>query len=232
MHSTRFTALALLPALLSPSVTTGRGGPPAAPPDHLRTASPPVTVSDDRVWPLPRPRIVREWLPPATPYGPGHRGVDLAAAPGTEVRAAGSGRISFAGRIAGRGVLTLTLDGTGDPPLRTTYEPVDPLLPAGSRVTAGRPLARLSAAPRHCAEHCLHWGLLRARDYLDPRTLLHRPRSRLLPFAGTAGRFAPVSVRPARAGGAGGRTTTRRTAGTPGHPGHSGDPARPDRGAD
>ncbi|MFJ8233766.1 peptidoglycan DD-metalloendopeptidase family protein [Streptomyces sp. NPDC094448] len=178
---TSLTALALLPALLSPSVIAGPATTRRPPPDPPRTTHHSVTVSNERVWPVPRPRILRGWTPPASPYGPGHRGVDLAAPPGTEVRATGSGRISFSGRIAGRGVLALTLDGTGDPPLRITHEPVDTLHPAGTRVTAGRTVARVSAAPRHCPTSCLHWGLLRARDYLDPLSLLHRPPSRLLP---------------------------------------------------
>ncbi|NEB47545.1 M23 family peptidase, partial [Streptomyces sp. SID339] len=35
-------------------------------------------------WPVgARPPVVRGWSPPATAYGAGHRGVDLAAAPGS-----------------------------------------------------------------------------------------------------------------------------------------------------
>src|SRR5690606_15665957 len=49
-------------------------------------------------WPLtPRPRVVRPFDPPTSPYGPGHRGVDLAAAPGQPVLAAAEGRIVHAG---------------------------------------------------------------------------------------------------------------------------------------
>src|SRR5690606_5087481 len=78
-----------------------------------------------RTWPVgTRPPVLRGWEPPATAYGRGHRGVDLAAAPGAPVRAVAAGRVSFAGRVAGRGVVSVELAGTGDPPLRTTYEPV------------------------------------------------------------------------------------------------------------
>ncbi|GAA3480662.1 peptidoglycan DD-metalloendopeptidase family protein [Streptomyces yanii] len=92
-----------------------------------------------------RPVVVRGWEPPAGTYGRGHRGVDLAAAPGARVRAAAGGRVSFAGRVAGRGVLSIEVAGTGDPPLRTTYEPVRALVPEGDEVRAGQPVAVMEA---------------------------------------------------------------------------------------
>lgn len=156
--------------------------------------SPPLT------WPLgpPHPQIVRGWEPPAGPYAAGHRGLDLAAPVGAPVRAAASGVVTFAGRVAGRGVLTITLPDTGDPPLRTTYEPVDPLVTAGTKVTRGDPVATLAppatgstgssgaAGSAHCAGSCLHWGLLRGDTYLNPLLLLRQGPSRLLPVAGQA----------------------------------------------
>src|SRR5262249_41228396 len=45
--------------------------------------------------------VVRPFQAPAFAYGPGHRGIDLAAAPGTPARAAGDGVVSFAGSVAG-----------------------------------------------------------------------------------------------------------------------------------
>nr|WP_256356245.1 peptidoglycan DD-metalloendopeptidase family protein [Streptomyces sp. PKU-EA00015] len=144
-----------------------------------------------RSWPVgaPRPVVVRGWAPPASPYGAGHRGVDLAARPGTPVRAAAAGRVAFAGRVANRGVLVISLTDTGDPPLRTTYEPVRPLVDKGEEVTAGQVVATIEAGPAHCAAGCLHWGLLRGTEYLNPLSLLppsllRRPPSRLLPVFG------------------------------------------------
>ncbi|HEY9369044.1 M23 family metallopeptidase [Streptomyces sp.] len=135
------------------------------------------------IWPLgpPRPEVVRPWAPPPSPYAPGHRGVDLAAPPGAPVRASAAGSVTFAGEVAGRGTLTITLPSTGDPPLRTTYTPVDPTVERGTKVAAGEVVARVSAAPAHCPESCLHWGLLRGDVYLNPLPLIHRPPSRLLP---------------------------------------------------
>ncbi|MFE2192051.1 murein hydrolase activator EnvC family protein [Streptomyces olivaceus] len=142
-----------------------------------------------RNWPVgTRPAVLRGWDPPATPYGPGHRGVDLAAADGAPVRAVAAGRVSFAGRVAGRGVVSVELTGTGEPPLRTTYEPVRATVHKGDRVAAGQVLGTAEAAGSHCTA-CLHWGLLRGDTYLDPLTLLppwllNSGPSRLLPVLG------------------------------------------------
>ncbi|MEV5338045.1 M23 family metallopeptidase [Streptomyces sp. NPDC052676] len=127
-----------------------------------------------RTWPLPggRPTVVRAWDPPPTPYARGHRGVDLAAPPHSPVLAVASGRVSFAGRVAGRGVVSVNLTGTGDPPLRTTYEPVRASVREGDEVTAGQPLGTLEPTPSHCPATCLHWGLRRGKTYLDPLSLL------------------------------------------------------------
>ncbi|MFE3430048.1 peptidoglycan DD-metalloendopeptidase family protein [Streptomyces sp. NPDC059171] len=150
----------------------------------------PVTDGGARSWPLAgRPALLRGWEPPATPYGPGHRGVDLASGPGARVLAAADGRVSFAGRVAGRGVLAIEVADSGSPPLRTTYEPVRSLVEEGVSVRAGQPVGVLEDGPFHCAVRCLHWGLRRGDAYLDPLsllppTLLRRGPSRLLPVVG------------------------------------------------
>lgn len=128
-------------------------------------------------WPLgpPVPQVVRGFSPPATPWGPGHRGVDLAARPGQPVHAPAPGRVAYAGRIAGRGVVTIAHG-----PFRTTYLPVRPSVRAGGQVTAGTRIGALEGGAPHCAAPCLHWGLLRGRTYLNP-LLLVRPQVRLLP---------------------------------------------------
>ncbi|MFE0702834.1 M23 family metallopeptidase [Streptomyces sp. NPDC058872] len=134
------------------------------------------------LWPVgpPPPEVLRGWRPPPGPYAAGHRGIDLAASPGTPVLAPTAGTITFAGPVGGRGVLTLTLPRSGAPPLRTTFTPVRPLLPAGSRVAAGARIAEVTAGS-HCPRACLHWGLLRGSRYLNPLLLMGRAPSRLLP---------------------------------------------------
>ncbi|MET8410570.1 M23 family metallopeptidase [Streptomyces sp. NPDC005195] len=140
-----------------------------------------------RLWPVgTRPSVLRAWQPPATPYGRGHRGVDLAAAPGDPVRSVAPGRVSFAGRVAGRGAVAVELADTGDPPLRTTFTPVRATVKKGDEVAAGEVLGTLETDGSHCPTSCLHWGLLRDRTYLDPLSLLpawllHPAPSRLLP---------------------------------------------------
>ncbi|MBJ7452022.1 MAG: M23 family metallopeptidase [Blastococcus sp.] len=126
------------------------------------------------------PAVTRPFEAPAHAYGPGHRGADLGGAPGTPVLAAGDGVVVFAGMVAGRPVVSIDhVDG-----LRTTYEPVDPAVGAGQRVTRGTPIGALVTGHAGCpVEACLHWGLRRGSDYLDPLLLLV-VRVRLLPLRG------------------------------------------------
>ncbi len=163
---------------------------------------PPTGAIGERAWPVAgtagaRPTIARGWEPPPAPWAPGHRGVDLLATANATVRAAAPGRVLFAGQVAGRGVLSIEVSGSGTPPLRTTYEPVRPTVRKGDHVTAGQPVATLGPGPFHCSAPCLHWGLLRGKTYLDPLSLLppsmwHSAPSRLL----------PVTAVPEPAGGA------------------------------
>jgi murein DD-endopeptidase MepM/ murein hydrolase activator NlpD len=130
-------------------------------------------------WPLAgRPEVMRRFEPPANPYGRGHRGVDLAGQPGAVVLAAAPGTVSFAGQVAGRGVVVVN-HANG---LRTTYEPVTATAARGAVVAAGSPIGILVAGHPGCrAPACLHWGLRRGDVYLDPLSILGLGRVRLLP---------------------------------------------------
>jgi murein DD-endopeptidase MepM/ murein hydrolase activator NlpD len=122
--------------------------------------------------------VVQAFDPPAQPWLPGQRGVDLEGYAGERVLSAGDGVVSFAGPVAGVGVVSVT---TGD--LRTTYEPVRPVVHAGDQVARGTVIGRLLLAHSQCRPAaCLHWGLLRGTTYLDPMALLGLARVRLLPL--------------------------------------------------
>ncbi|MEU3455069.1 M23 family metallopeptidase [Micromonospora sp. NPDC006766] len=179
-------ALALLLVVAPAAVRPGSAMAAAHAVDPRPQAEPvanrPASHSPDAArfdWPLAgTPRPVRRFDPPPQPWLPGHRGVDLAADPGVEVRAAGAGMILFAGPVAGRPVVTV---GHADG-LRTTYEPVRPGLPVGAQVATGTPIGDLLAGHLGCpAEACLHWGLRRGEEYLDPLALLGLGAVRLLP---------------------------------------------------
>jgi murein DD-endopeptidase MepM/ murein hydrolase activator NlpD len=156
----------------------------------LAAASPPLrsaAVSEaplaDWSWPLrPAPdRVVRDFDPPAQPWLPGNRGVDLAGHAGEPVHAAGAGVVSYAGTIAHIGVVAVTSGA-----LRTTYEPLQVRVHRGQSVAAGAVIGTLALAGSHCQPAaCLHWGLLRSAagdwTYLDPLALLGLEQVRLLP---------------------------------------------------
>ena len=151
-----------------------------APPEPPSGAG--VPAPDARyAWPLhPTPGVLSPFRPPDHAYGPGHRGVDLAGTAGQAVLAARGGVVVFAGPVAGRGVVSVQHDDG----LRTTYEPVRPVVRAGTTVAAGAVLGLLDAGHRGCPGACLHWGVRRERlEYLDPLVLLRPARVRLLPLA-------------------------------------------------
>jgi murein DD-endopeptidase MepM/ murein hydrolase activator NlpD len=138
----------------------------------LALTAPAATPQDDGrfTWPLtPTPQVTRAFQLPTTPYGPGHRGIDLAATPAQPVLAAAHGVVTFAATLAGRGVITIDHDGD----LRTTYEPVTPTVTVGTQVHATQQIGTVDAGHPDCpAPACLHWGVRRADEYLNPLTLV------------------------------------------------------------
>lgn len=133
---------------------------------------------DAWVWPLhPQPAVLAGFDPPPHPYGPGHRGVDLAGQVGQQVLAVAAGEVSFAGSVAGREVVVVDHGR-----LRTTYEPVVPTVGRGDRVGASEVLGTLTALGSHCLPaSCLHLGVREGDAYLDPLRFLEVGPIRLLP---------------------------------------------------
>src|SRR6266508_4283401 len=67
-------------------------------------------------WPVQGP-VLRGFEPPPDPYSSGHRGIDIGAAFGSEMVAAQSGTVAFAGWVGGS--LFISID--HDSGVRTTY---------------------------------------------------------------------------------------------------------------
>ncbi|MBN4926252.1 M23 family metallopeptidase [Hoyosella rhizosphaerae] len=149
--------------------------------DVLELAAP--EISGRHTWPLhPRPTIARRFEPPAHRYGPGHRGVDLSAAAGASVHASATGVVVFAGPVGGRPVISIDHPGG----IRTTYEPVSPLINPGDTVTQGQHIGDVISGHNGCAvDACLHWGARHSADrlsYIDPLILLGLIAIRLKPL--------------------------------------------------
>lgn len=168
-------------AVWSPTGAQASAIPVAAAPGPAGPAAPGPAPGPGWVLPLADPAgVARGFEPPPTPYAAGHRGVDLLTAAGAPVRAAATGVVTYAGVLAGRGVVTVT---HGD--VRSTYEPVDATVAVGQHVAVGDLIGHVSAGPGHCGlRTCLHWGLLRGAVYLDPLGFLRPGRVRLLPVWG------------------------------------------------
>lgn len=154
--------------------------------------------------------VVDPFRPPPTPYAPGNRGLDYGTAPGTEVRAAASGVVTFAGTVAGsRHVTVLHPDG-----LRTSYSflaRVDVV--AGQRVDQGAVLGTTVGR--------LHLGARAGDAYLDPASLFGGglPRVHLVPFdeppgEGPAGERSAVAQLIGGVGGLAGRAVDWALEGT------------------
>jgi murein DD-endopeptidase MepM/ murein hydrolase activator NlpD len=146
----------------------------------MALAAPDPTAATGWQWPLrPTPNEVVDGFDlPDDRWSRGHRGVDLRGRAGADVRAAGAGVVTFAGLLAGRGVVTVTHGA-----LRTTYEPVTPAVAVGDRVDAGAVIATLELIGGHCLPRaCLHWGLVRGVTYLDPLSVVGAGPVRLLPL--------------------------------------------------
>ncbi|CAM2740231.1 Putative peptidase [Actinomyces slackii] len=124
--------------------------------------------------------MVQDFDPPAVVWGRGHRGVDLAAPAGSQVRAAGQGVVAFAGVVAGRPVISIDHpDG-----IRTTYEPVEASVAAGQSVARGQVIGTLLAGHRSDGVDALHWGARTGKkSYVNPLRLLSPPVIRLKPVS-------------------------------------------------
>jgi murein DD-endopeptidase MepM/ murein hydrolase activator NlpD len=88
--------------------------------------------------------------------------------------------VVFAGRLADRELVSVEHGGR----LRTTYEPVAPVVTTGQRVRRGEVIGHVQPGHRGCAATaCLHWGARRGPEYVNPIRLVSPGRVRLLPLS-------------------------------------------------
>jgi murein DD-endopeptidase MepM/ murein hydrolase activator NlpD len=160
----RSAVLAFLLPLLIPSTIAS----PAAAVAPLWAAATPTT-SRTLGWPLRGP-IVRGYEQPANPYASGHRGIDIGAPVGTQVKASADGVVHFAGKVAGSLFVSIDHDGG----MQTTYSWVSEVdTRKGAQVHKGDVIALSgtghpgSSEPTH-----LHFGVKLDGDYVDPMQYL------------------------------------------------------------
>lgn len=134
---------------------------------------------DDFDWPTSSTTVLRQFDHLENNWNPGHRGVDLASRPDEEIRAAGPGRVVYAGRVVDNNVVSIE-HATG---LRTTYMPITASVDVGEYVQTGDVIGTIEEG--HCLlGACLHWGAKRGDTYYDPLSLLGSLDIRLYPVGG------------------------------------------------
>jgi murein DD-endopeptidase MepM/ murein hydrolase activator NlpD len=142
-----------------------------------------VPAAGTWVWPVDGP-VIRAFDPPETPFGSGHRGIDIAVPLGSVVVAPESGVVAFAGRVGGE--LFVTLDHGGG--LTSTCSWLsDTLVRRGDAIPRGAPIALSGRGHPGATVPHLHLGVRLADQYVDPLLFL-APQSvsgfiRLAPLA-------------------------------------------------
>ncbi|HEY3831931.1 MAG TPA: peptidoglycan DD-metalloendopeptidase family protein [Acidimicrobiia bacterium] len=113
--------------------------------------------------------VVRPFEAPRTRYGPGHRGVDFAAAPGTPVVAAGPGVVVFAGRIGPSSHVVVLHEPSG---WRTGYSFLASVaVRLGEPVGGGTVVGTSGGVGDNHDGTVLHFSLRIGDQYVDPMIL-------------------------------------------------------------
>ena len=123
---------------------------------------------DSLSWPIAGP-VLRAFDRPETDYSEGHRGIDIGAIRGREVRSPVDGVVWFAGRVAGKAVLSIdTADGS-----IVSMEPVEASVTRGDVVHRGDPVGVVSDT--HDGYNAMHFGVRVNGVYVDPLRFLGNP---------------------------------------------------------
>ncbi len=119
-------------------------------------------------WPVVGP-VVRGFDPPSSPYGSGHRGIDIGVAEGTSVRAPAAGVVSFAGNVGGH--LFVTID-HGAGLLSTCSFLLAVLVRKGDLIVQGQVIALSGAGHPTDVSPDVHFGVRLNGGYVDPLAYL------------------------------------------------------------
>jgi murein DD-endopeptidase MepM/ murein hydrolase activator NlpD len=135
-------------------------------------------------WPVVGP-VIRPFDPPDSPYGSGHRGIDIAAPLGSPVRAPAPGIVSFSGKVGGH--VFVSVDHGGG--LVSTYSWLSAsLVHKGDSVASGSVLALSGPGHEGVLPSHLHFGVKLNGEYVDPLSVLLPPSVsafiRLAPMTG------------------------------------------------
>ena len=138
-------SLFLLASLMAIGISFPVAVPAAVPEPSVRP--PPAAPDPPPVPPLWMPvagAVVRGFDTRAGPFGPGHRGIDIAASVGELVRSPTAGRVVFAGRVAGTNWVSLLVA----PGVLVTLGPLlDPVTTA-DRLRLRTPVGRVGPGSR------------------------------------------------------------------------------------
>lgn len=131
-------------------------------------AAAPASAAGPWPWPVTGP-VINGFDPPASPFGSGHRGIDIATTAGTPVLAPAPGTVTFAGPVAGH--LFVTIDHGGG--VESTYSWVSALgVKKGDVVAAGTLVARSGAGHPGDVVPSVHMGVKLHDVYVDPLAYL------------------------------------------------------------
>lgn len=172
----RAAAAAVVVAVAALVIATGPSGAAAGPAPPSGSGEGVADGAAVWTWPIASPHpVVRAYLAPPTPYGAGHRGIDIGAVEGSSVFAPDDGVVHFAGVVVDRPVLSVEHAGG----VLSSFEPVTSELHPGDAVHRGQVVGMLAAG--HCVDAgCLHLGARVDGQYVNPMIFLGGVRRAVL----------------------------------------------------
>ncbi len=127
-------------------------------------AEPAAAPGEPWTWPVVGP-VIDGYEPPETPFGAGHRGIDIAVPVGTTIVAPDAGVVTFAGKVGGE--LFLTIDHGGG--VLSTCSWLSALfVRRGDLVARGQSVAATGGGHPGADVPHLHFGVRRDGTYVDP----------------------------------------------------------------